>query len=332
MQRPLFVGEGRRCHSLSELRDLYASGARGERAALLDELGTQYRSGRLAPWLCSCLREGVRSKRVTFATAEVRRTSAALRTWMDARCEKARQLLGSAEMPAMHLTFDVLREGVLDPDADGPLLEELLCELVGAEAPVAPGAAGASGDAGAEGAAASLPPAPGAAEPGAPSAAGAEHGAPRVAPFAHAGSHEQERRHECARYPWYEQDGLADLADWSRVACSNDELQRILLAIADERAACEGRGPDASAPEVAEIHLCQVDEGTSGGFDLGSGRFPRTRFVAHGNPALIVSDPLAVQMAGSVGCIPGAVEGTSYTGSYRFVVQRPAWPGPVGTW
>ncbi len=327
MQRPLFVGEGRRCHSLSELRDLYASGARGERAALLDELCAQYRSGRLAPWLCSCLREGVRSKRVTFATAEVRRTSATLRTWMDARCEKARQLLGSAEMPAMHLTFDVLREGVLDPDADGPLLEELLCELVGAEVPVAPGAkapepaiANASADAGIGSAAACAPAVADDAEAG--GTAASPSAAEMLGAFpVYTGLHEQKRRHECARFPWYVEDGLADLADWSRVACSDDELQQILAAIAAARAARVGQDPGASTSEVTEIHLCHVADGE---FNLGNGRFPQTRFVVHGNPTLIVDDPLAVQMAGAVACAPCAAEGTSYIGAYRFVVRRPA--------
>lgn len=324
MQRPLFVGEGRRCHSLSELRDLYASGARGERAALLDELCAQYRSGRLAPWLCSCLREGVRSKRVTFATAEVRRTSAALRTWMDARCEKARQLLGSAEMPAMHLTFDVLREGVLDPDADGPLLEELLCELVGAEAPVAPGAkapepaiANASADAGIGSAAACASAVADDVEAGGTAASPSAAEMLGASPV-YTGLHEQKRRHECARFPWYVEDGLADLADWSRVARSDDELQQILAAIADARV---GQDSGALTPEVAEIHLCHVADGE---FNLGNGRFPQTRFVAHGNPTLIVDDPLAVQMAGAVACIPDAAEGTSYIGAYRLVVRRPA--------
>ena len=293
MQRPLFVGEGQRCHSLSELRDLYANGTGGERAALLDELCAQYRSGRLALWLRSCLREGVRSKRVMLATARARRTSDALRTWMDARREKACQLLGSAEAPALPLTFDVLREGVLDPDIDGPLLGELLCELVGADASAASGA-----EASESAAAADTPPATDAVEPGGGPASVATVAAQDVrhgASPAHTGLHEQKRRHECARFLWYEEDGLADLADWSRVACSDEEL-----------------------------HLCQVEEGASSGFNLGSGRFPQTRFVAHGNPALIVSDPLAVQIAGAVGCIPDAAEGTSYTGTYHFVVRRPA--------
>ena len=326
MQRPLFVGEGRRCHSLSELRDLYAHGTRAERASLLEELGTQYRSGRLAPWLCSCLREGVRSKRVTFATAEVRRTSATLRTWMDARCEKARQLLGSAEMPAMHLTFDVLREGVLDPDADGPLLEELLCELVGAEVPVAPGAkapepaiANASADAGIGSAAACAPAVADDAEAGGTAASPSAAEMLGASPV-HTGLHEQKRRHECARFPWYVEDGLADLADWSRVACSDDELQQILAAIAAARAARVGQDPGASTSEVTEIHLCHVADGE---FNLGNGRFPQTRFVVHGNPTLIVDDPLVAQMAGAVACAPCTAEGTSYIGAFRFVVRRP---------
>ena len=327
MQRPLFVGEGRRCHSLSELRDLHAHGTRAERASLLEELGAQYRSGRLAPWLRSCLREGVRSKRVTFEAAGARHASAALRTWMDARCEKARQLLGSAEMPALHLTFDVLREGVLDPDADGPLLEELLCELVGAEAPVAPGAkasepaiANASADAGVGSAAACAPAVADDAEAGGTAASPSAAEMLGASPV-YTGLHEQKRRHECARFPWYEQDGLADLTDWSRVACSDEELQRILLAIADARA---GQDPSASAGQVAEVHLCHVADGE---FGLGSGRFPQTRFVAHGNPTLIVDDPLAVQMAGAVACAPCTAVGTSYTGSYHFVVQPPAGSG-----
>lgn len=327
MQRPLFVGGGRRCHSLSELRDLYACGAAGERAALLEELGAQYRAGRLALWLRSCLREGVRSKRVTFAKAGARRTSDALRTWMDARRAKAWRLLGSAEAPALPLTFDVLREGVLDADADGVLLEELLRELVGADVPAAPSAktaepaiANTSADAGIGPAAAcALAVADDAGSGGTPASPSAAKmlGASPV----YAGSHEQKRRRECARFPWYEGDGLADLADWSRVACSDDELQQILAAIAYTRATRAEQDPGVATLEVAEIHLCHVADGE---FDLGSGRFSQTRFVCHGNPELIVGDSLAVQMAGAVACIPGTVEGTSYIGAYRFVVQRPA--------
>ena len=138
------------------------------------------------------------------------------------------------------------------------------------------------------------------------------------------------RRKQCEQYDWYVKDGLDKLESWSNVACDKDELNNILLSVARERA--QSACADATGhEEPVTVHICNVDDES---FSILTARFPHTRFVGHGDPALRIADPLLQSVGDKMALDLASVDGLGFEGSLtlycRSDLEIEALPGQLG--